>query len=71
MADSSKYQLKIRVGRTRADRDKIESSLRSIALTAVGVSRYGGNLSLLLESIANLPEDDRLALATILKNFLK
>ena len=71
MADSSKNQIKIRVGKTKEERDEIEASLRSIAFAVVGASRYGGNLSLLFESIAKLPETDRLALTTILKNFLK
>lgn len=71
MADSSKHQIKIRVGKTKEERDQIESSLRAIALAVVGESRYGGNLSLLFESIAVLPESDREALITVLKNFLK
>ena len=69
MADSSKHQIKIRVGKTREERDQIEESLRSIALAVVGKSRYGGNLSLLLESIAKLNESDRQALITVLKTF--
>ena len=71
MADSSKHQMKIRVGETKEERDRIEESLRSIALAVVGKSRYGGNLSLLFESIAKLNEPDRQALITVLKNFLK
>jgi len=71
MADSSKHQIKIRVGKTKEERDEIEESLRSIALAVVGGSRYGGNLSRFLESIAKLKESDREALATVLKNFLK
>ena len=71
MADSSKHQIKIRVGKTKEERDYIESSLRSIALETVGESRYGGNLSLLFESIARVEEPDRQALIIVLKNFLK
>ena len=71
MADSSKHQIKIRVGKTKEERDEIEESLRSIALAVVGKSRYGGNLSRLLESIARLSEPDRQVLTTVLKNFLK
>ena len=71
MADSSKYQIKIRVGKSKEERAGIESSLRSIATEVVGTSRYGGNLSLLMESIARLSEPDRQVLVTVLKNFFK
>lgn len=71
MADSSKHQIKIRVGKTKEERDEIEKLLRSIALAVVGGSRYGGNLSRFLESIARLNGPDREALAIVLKNFLK
>lgn len=70
MAKSSKLRLAINVGNNSEDRDRIALKLRAIAAIAVGEGRYGGNISLLLERLADLPEEEAKAIGVVLKKFL-
>jgi hypothetical protein len=60
----------IPLGDTIEQKNERLKHLREIALNAGFKGRYGGGLSKMLCSIADLPEADRTALAIVLQKFL-